>query len=394
MRRPYNVQAQGKSDKYIEVRIEMGIDASFDGGNIEVVDAADVRDIRLRIRKDHQSDFYQWFYFRVSGIRGHGCRISIVNAGGAAFPGGFRDYRVLCSFDRQQWFRHPTRLEDGILRFDFNFDSDAVWIAYFVPYSMERHHDLLARASRSPRCRLTTLGRTLDGQPLDLVRFSSGKGSRNCWIIARQHPGETMAEWWMEGALEYLCGEQASSLLAKCDLYLVPNMNPDGSLRGHLRTNAAGRNLNREWAAPTMEGSPEVALAQQAMDTSGADFLLDVHGDEALPFCFIAGTEGLPDWDARKQARLDFYRERLVAANPDFQTRHGYPPNSRGKADMGMSTNQTARRHGCLAMTLEMPFKDNANAPDERHGWSPERSRRLAVSCLEVLEEYLDSGLA
>ena len=372
----------------------MQIDAEFDGGNIEVVDAGDGRDVRLRIRKDRLSDFYQWFYFRVSGVRGEDCAIDVLNAGGAAYADGFRDYRVLCSFDRVEWFRHPTRFEDGVLRWDFNFDSDAVWFAYYVPYSMERHHDLLARASRDSNCRLISLGRTVDGQALDLLRFSTGEGRRPCWIIARQHPGETMAEWWMEGAVDWLCSGEAASLLGKCDLYLAPNMNPDGSRRGHLRTNAAGRNLNREWAGATMEHSPEVALVQQAMQSTGVDFLLDVHGDEALPYCFIAGTEGLAEWDKGKQARLDFYRERLVAANADFQTRYGYPPNKRGKANMGMSTNQTAGRHGCLAMTLEMPFKDNANAPDERHGWSPERCGRLAVSCLEVLEQYLDSGLA
>ena len=35
-------------------------------------------------------------------------------------------------------------------------------------------------------------------------------------------------------------------------------MNPDGSYRGHLRTNASGANLNREWKKPTLEHSPEV----------------------------------------------------------------------------------------------------------------------------------------
>lgn len=373
--------------------MKMRIDAEFDGGNIEVVDAGDCRDIRLRIRKDNLSEFYQWFFFRVSGVRGEDCGIGILDAAAAAYPEGFRDYRVLCSFDRVEWFRHPTRLEGGALRWDFNFNCDAVWFAYYVPFSMERHHDLLARAGRNSNCRLIDLGRTLDGQPLDLLHFSTGEGRRPCWVIARQHPGETMAEWWMEGALDWLCSGEAHSLLGKCDLYLVPNMNPDGSRRGHLRTNAAGRNLNREWNSASMEHSPEVFLVQQVMERTGVDFLLDVHGDEALPYCFIAGTEGLADWDEAKQARLDFYLTKLVSANADFQTRYGYPPNKRGKANMGMSTNQTAGRHDCLAMTLEMPFKDNANAPDERHGWSPERCRRLAVSCLEVLEEYLDSGL-
>src|SRR3546814_16705096 len=78
---------------------------------------------------------------------------------------------------------------------------------------------------------------------------------------SRQHPGETMAEWWMEGALERLtdvADPVARSLRRKARFHIVPNMNPDGSFRGHLRTNAAGVNLNREWHAPSLERSPEV----------------------------------------------------------------------------------------------------------------------------------------
>ena len=36
-------------------------------------------------------------------------------------------------------------------------------------------------------------------QDLDLLRF--GDGPLQAWVIARQHPGETMAEHWMEGFL-------------------------------------------------------------------------------------------------------------------------------------------------------------------------------------------------
>ena len=43
----------------------------------------------------------------------------------------------------------------------------------------------------------------------------------------------------------------------------VPNMNPDGSWRGHLRTNASGANLNREWADPTPHASPEAGSHTQ-----------------------------------------------------------------------------------------------------------------------------------
>ncbi len=371
----------------------MLISQGFDGGNIELV-SADDNNIQLTIRKDNKSDFYQWFYFRLSGARGVECTLEILNGARAAYPDGFRDYRVAYSYDRQEWLRHATELNDGVLSWTFTPDSDSVYFAYFAPFSMERHHDLVARALRSPLFSHELLGHTIDGQDLDLLKVSNGSGDpkKNCWIIARQHPGETMAEWWMEGA-ESLLGNSHSSLLEIADLYLVPNMNPDGSRRGHLRTNALGRNLNREWEKPSMKKSPEVYLVKSRARETGVDFWLDVHGDEALPYCFIAGTEGLDEWDESKQSRLDYYRNRLMDVNADFQTEHGYPAKEKGQANMTMSTSAIARQHGCLAMTLEMPFKDTTATPDSRHGWSPDRSKRLGISCLQVLEDYLRSDL-
>lgn len=34
---------------------------------------------------------------------------------------------------------------------------------------------------------------------------------------------------------------------------------------------------------------------------AGVDMLVDVHGDEELPYCFIAGSEGIPGWSERMQ---------------------------------------------------------------------------------------------
>jgi hypothetical protein len=36
-----------------------------------------------------------------------------------------------------------------------------------------------------------------------------------------------------------------------------------------------------------------------------------------------------------------------------------------------------------------MPFKDNFDLPDEHYGWSPERSKYLAVACLDSLYAIL-----
>ena len=65
----------------------------------------------------------------------------------------------------------------------------------------------------------------------------------------------------MEGMVNRLVDHSdpvVNAVLQKAVIYLVPNMNPDGSRRGHLRTNAVGANLNREWDKASPENSPEV----------------------------------------------------------------------------------------------------------------------------------------
>jgi murein tripeptide amidase MpaA len=375
------------------------ISQDFDSGNIEVVSISDPKNIQLKIRSDNQSEFYQWFHFRLTGAKDQPCKLSILNAGGAAYPPGFENYKIVYSYDRVNWLRHPTSLSDGCLTVEFKPAQDSVFFAYFAPYSMERHLDLVSKAQLAGHCQQRTLGKTLDGQDVDLLVFSDGKQTgtkKTCWIIARQHPGETMAEWWMEGCVEMLLDTSnalTAGILERCDIYVIPNMNPDGSRRGHLRTNAVGKNLNREWIEPTLAASPEVYLVKEAIKATGADFFLDVHGDESLPYCFIAGTEGLSNWGPAQQSQLDFYKNRLAEVNPDFQTKVGYPAKEPGTANLSMSTAQVATLTGCLAMTLEMPFKDTTATPDPISGWSPARCKTLAHSCLQTMEEYLGSHL-
>jgi murein tripeptide amidase MpaA len=74
---------------------------------------------------------------------------------------------------------------------------------------------------------------------------------------------------------------------------------------------------------------------------------------------------------------------------PDFQRSQGYEIPAPGQANMSMSTTQLAERYGCVSMTLEMPFKDNFDLPDEVYGWSPQRSKYLAYGCLDSLYAIL-----
>jgi murein tripeptide amidase MpaA len=370
----------------------IAIDSAFDGGNIRLLAIEEAEDsfrIDLEIVADHQSDFFQWFSFRVSGAEGRTLRFRIVNAGHSAYPFGWPGYKVRASTDREAWRMVETAYADGVLEWMWDGDAPLVWFAYFAPYTMEMHHDLVARTAAAPGATYRRLGTSLDGQAIDSFHF--GDGPRPVWLYARQHPGESMAEWWMEGALEWLASDAAGPLLRAATVHVVPNMNPDGTRRGHLRTNAAGVNLNREWHAPTAERSPEVLCVRDAMDGTGCVFALDVHGDEAIPANFIAGYEGIPNWTDDHGEKFYEFGRRLAAHTPDFQTEKGYPRSSPGTANLSMSTNQLAQRFGAVSVTLEMPFKDHDPNPDPEFGWSPERSKRLAVACLETLGGMIDT---
>ncbi|MBY5992895.1 M14-type cytosolic carboxypeptidase [Ferrimonas balearica] len=375
----------------------MQISSAFDSGNIDVVSLDDAAHIQLTIRPDHNTEKFQWFHFALHGAAGQACALHLTNAGQAAYQDGWRDYQAVASYDRESWFRVDTRFDGQNLVIEHTPERDLVYYAYFAPYPAERHRDLIAACQDDDRVHYQCLGLTPDGQSLDLLRIGTPEeGKKVCWIIARQHPGETMAQWWMEGALAALLDDTdavSQALLSQCVFYLVPNMNPDGSRRGHLRHNAHGTDLNRAWRQPSLETSPEVYQVRQAMEHSGVDFFLDVHGDEGLPYNFIAGAEGIPSWTPQKQAQLDGFKQALMAASPEFQTEHGYEVDKPGQANLDIGSNFIAQHFDCLAMTLEMPFKDNAALPNPVVGWSPERAAALAPANLKALLHCLRSDL-
>ncbi len=369
----------------------MQISAAFDGGNIDIIRDEDPLDVELAIRKDTNADFLQWFNFRVTDVAGKDCVFRIGNAGASSYTRGWEDYRAVASYDLASWFRVPTDYDGTSLTIRHKPEHDAVEYAYFAPYPHARHRAFLASKQVQPGVRTRVIGKTVEGRDMDLLEI--GEGGTALWFIARQHPGETQASWWMEGFLDRLCDchdALSRSLREKARFHVVPHMNPDGGILGNLRTNAAGANLNREWQEPSAETSPEVYWVRRAMEASGVDMLLDVHGDEGLPYNFIAGPLGIDGLRPEVLGLNDRFCSALAGANPDFQTEHGYPPVADGKADMRICTKYVAGVFDCLAMTLEQPFKDSAVTPAPVHGWSPERCRKLGRSALDAVASVVD----
>mmetsp|Transcript_27310 Transcript_27310/g.39102 ORF Transcript_27310/g.39102 Transcript_27310/m.39102 type:complete len:596 (+) Transcript_27310:66-1853(+) len=423
----------------------LSISDSYDSGNGEFVsfliadgeeDYTDVI-VHVNIKPDPYTDLEQKSHFQSFSFR------STINYNSPAIRGIFRDKKSIkvkyivdnasdasyadawngasifvtkksTPYDADSWYRtSDTTYENGVLSWthvhelnkEDNGDSSA-YFAYFPPYSYERHLGLIAQCAESEGARVFSLGQTVEGREIDCVKV--GTGPRKCWIIHRQHPGESMASFYAEGLLTRLLGlndkwdtvsEKARELFT---FYIVPNMNPDGSANGYLRTNAAGSNLNREWYpspspplaadgsdtssemydAPTIHRSPEVYYLLKRMDESGCDAFLDIHGDEALPFNFLAGSQGMSVWGKRLESLHGAFLASYERANQDMQAKVSYDPDKPNEGMTNICSNQIAERFDCFSATLEMPFKQCWGRPA---GWGPERASQLGASVLDAL---------
>jgi murein tripeptide amidase MpaA len=408
----------------------VSISDAFDGGNgklnrIEIINGQ--LTVYVDIRKDpftqlENVQHSQYFNFRscIQNMDNNDAALNtrlvkyvLSNAGDVSFPAAWEGSTIFYSsnpWEPSSWRRKLDTTYDANkkeLFWTHNHDSSSkgsIYFAYFPPYSYERHLSLISKCEAAPLATVESLGQTLDGREIECIRV--GDGHKVCWIIHRQHPGETMAEFYAEGLLTRLLGldkdyavdGMVKDVLKMYTFYIVPNMCPDGAARGYLRTNAGGQNLNREWCstgskedgesyyeAPTLERSPEVYHVLKKMDETGVDAFLDVHGDEALPFNFLAGSEGCPNWSDRLKTLHGAFLAQYSRTNSDMQSAIAYNPEQPGQGRMNVCSNQIAVRFDCLAATLEMPFKDCLSNPDPERGWNAARAAMLGASVLEPL---------
>jgi len=364
------------------------VNSKFDAGSIEVVDIGS-KVLQFKIRNDTNSHFAQWFYFQLSGVKDKDLTLQFNDLDKTAYPDGWQDYNMCFSYDNQNWFRLSTSFDGkSIMKTKLSAENDIVYIAYFEPYSYQRHIELISNASNSSLVKHEVLGLTGQGRNIDLLVVGDSALKSKVWIIARQHPGETMAEWFMEGLVQKLLDSQDATsrkLLQKHVFYLVPNMNPDGAYLGNLRTNSFGVNLNREWLSPSIEKSPEVYYVREKMQQVGANMFFDIHGDEAIPYIFTAGCEENPNFTSEMQDKHDAFISTFLQIAPDYQNTHGYEKGHFSAEMATVGTNWVGGNFKCLAQTLEMPFKDNNNFPDDETEWNGYRSYLLGQNFLTVI---------
>ncbi|KAH8057826.1 hypothetical protein JL722_6365 [Aureococcus anophagefferens] len=377
------------------------VSCAFDGGNIVQkgvlpLDGGAVQ-LRLAIKPDvytngtDKTAHAQWFYFKVRWFRARNATY-VTGEAHAAAPhltrhdsftevdddaatvAGDASFLPLARYNSDA----RTFAKPPLPPWSLTPEYDTVYFAYWTPYSLERHADVVAELATSPLCEAWSLGQSLDGRDLDVLTF--GTGRLQLWVAARQHPGETMAEWAAEGCARKLA--DADDPKARASV-----LRPERFLRAFDLE-------NDEQSSP----SCLVYHMLKHLDARGCDGYVDIHGDEEIEANFTAGAEGCPCYDAAMAAHYEGFCHHFCKATPDFQHApgvegRGYEPTPPGEANLSVCTNAIATRYGCLAVTLEQPFKDSTfHTPEPVCGWSGPRALKLGAALVDALLDTVWDG--
>ena len=83
-----------------------------------------------------------------AGAAGRPLALNITNAGESSYPSAWAGYRAVATYDMQHWFRVQDTSYDeaaGVLTIKHTPERAVVRYAYFAPYSLERHTELIMR---------------------------------------------------------------------------------------------------------------------------------------------------------------------------------------------------------------------------------------------------------
>ena len=141
---------------------------------------------------------------------------------------------------------------------------------------------------------------------------------------------------------------------------------------------------------PSLETSPEVFYVKNKLHETGCDLFLDIHGDEGLPYIFVAGSEMLDGFTDQQMAEQQAFVDNFVEASPDFQTQFGYPSDKYYEDMLKLASKYVGHHFKCVSLTLELPFKDNAELPDVIVGWDGDRSAKLGEAMLQPMLKHLN----
>jgi Zinc carboxypeptidase len=174
---------------------------------------------------------------------------------------------VVVSPDGKAWRPVPLEsLPGDRVRLTVTMAGPSLYVARVEPYRVSDLDVWLASIRANPRVEITTIGKTVKGRALEIVRVGHADAPYRVFLRARAHAWEPGGNWVVEGLVDRLLANDpdAKSYLERYCVYILPMANKDAVAQGRTRFNALGKDLNRDWDRPA---DPAVAPENHALET-------------------------------------------------------------------------------------------------------------------------------
>lgn len=199
--------------------------------------------------------------------------------------------KTICyiSPDGRSWSAIPTELLEGdAIRIQVKMESESLYLARLEPYRLSDLDHFLIEINRSPLATIETIGHTVEGRDLEIIRAGNPGAPFRVFLRARSHAWEPGGNWVVQGLVRRLLmnDETAKRWRERFCVYALPMANKDGVARGRTRFNSLGEDLNRKWDRPSNpQFAPENAALESWLQSTiergqRPHLAIDFHNDE------------------------------------------------------------------------------------------------------------------
>ena len=229
------------------------------------------------------------------------------------------------SDDGRQWRAVKMEyIEPDRRRLKVRMRGPSLHVARLEPYRISDLEKLKTDIAGQAIVKITSIGQTVEGRELEIIRVGSAEAPHRVLIRARAHPWEPGGNWVIEGLIRRLLRDDdlAKRCLDSYCLYVMPMANKDGVAHGRTRFNMNGKDLNRDWLEPADPAlAPENAALEKWLDTMIAggqrpDLAIDFHNDASGKLHFARSETDDARWEGYLTSLKRF--EAILRANSCF----------------------------------------------------------------------------
>ncbi|WP_026956983.1 M14 family metallopeptidase [Algoriphagus vanfongensis] len=227
-----------------------------------------------------------WIQFSYGGIGFH-----------RYFPKTSKDGVDFVNVDSANFFQPKTeerRPEMGFLK--VKSSKDTLWIAAQDRIGTAHVQNWKEELLKKDFVSKIAIGESKQGRPLEVLKIGEADDRQMLMVISMQHPPELTGFLAMEAFVEELVKDspEARKFREKYNLYVMPQMNPDGVANGHWRHNARGIDLNRDWVNFNQPETKALSdFMEQKVAESGGKFVFAADFHSTWEDIFYTNNEEL-----------------------------------------------------------------------------------------------------